>query len=48
MFIVPLLPQKGRSWRMRLEEMLNYKCLINKKCPASLSFGEGTRMRPVL
>jgi hypothetical protein len=29
-------------------EMRNYKWLINKKCPASLSLGEGTRVRPIL
>jgi hypothetical protein len=33
---------------MRPVEMLNYKCLITKKCPAYLSFGEGMRARPIL
>jgi len=26
-------------------EMPNYKCFTTKKCPASLSLGEGTRVR---
>jgi len=31
--------------RIKKVEMLNYYCLIEKICPASLSFGEGMRER---